>query len=111
MLGCLATCPSKYPPMPLTDLAIRQAKPGPKPTKFFDARGLYLLIKPAGQQGRGKQRQLMVDDCLSTAIDQDISAAFARAVPVRDELFDLPRNKRLPRFASTPHLRRHANAL
>ncbi len=34
--------------MPLTDTAIRNAKPLDKPYKLSDAQGLYLLIKPNG---------------------------------------------------------------
>lgn len=34
--------------MPLTDTAIRNAKPGAKPAKLFDERGLFLLVTPAG---------------------------------------------------------------
>ncbi|MEI6644155.1 MAG: Arm DNA-binding domain-containing protein [Novosphingobium sp.] len=34
--------------MALTDVAIRQAKPGPKPYKVADGEGLYLLMTPAG---------------------------------------------------------------
>ena len=34
--------------MPLTDLAIRAAKPGEKDRKMADAHGLYILIKPNG---------------------------------------------------------------
>lgn len=34
--------------MPLTDTAIRNAKPGEKPSKLFDERGLFLLVTPAG---------------------------------------------------------------
>lgn len=34
--------------MPLTDTAIRKAKPGTKPVRLFDERGLYLEIAPAG---------------------------------------------------------------
>ncbi len=34
--------------MPLTDIAIRNAKPGEKPTKMFDERGLFLLVTPTG---------------------------------------------------------------
>ncbi len=36
----------------LTDAAIRNAKPSPKPYKIFDSGGLYLLIKPAGKYWR-----------------------------------------------------------
>jgi len=34
--------------MPLTDVAIRKAKPGAKPRKMFDGLGLYLWVTPAG---------------------------------------------------------------
>ena len=36
--------------MPLTDLAIRTAKPGERPVKVFDERGLYLEIRPTGSK-------------------------------------------------------------
>ena len=39
----------KWPPiMPLSDLAIRSAKHGPKPIKLADERGLFLLLQPSG---------------------------------------------------------------
>lgn len=34
--------------MALTDVAIRQAKPGPKATKLSDEKGMFLLVTPAG---------------------------------------------------------------
>jgi integrase len=34
--------------MPLTDAAIRKAKPGNKPFKLFDERGLLILVAPSG---------------------------------------------------------------
>jgi integrase len=34
--------------MPLTDTVLRQAKPGPKPIKLSDERGLFLLLQPSG---------------------------------------------------------------
>ena len=34
--------------MPLTDTAVRNAKPGEKPVKMFDERGLFLIVTPAG---------------------------------------------------------------
>lgn len=36
--------------MPLIDVSVRQAKPGDKPRKLADERGLYLLIKPGGSK-------------------------------------------------------------
>ncbi|WP_425228560.1 tyrosine-type recombinase/integrase [Sphingomonas sp.] len=34
--------------MPLTDVTVRTAKPGPKPIKLSDERGLFLLVQPSG---------------------------------------------------------------
>lgn len=34
--------------MPLNDVAIRAAKPGPKPIKLSDEKGLFLLVAPSG---------------------------------------------------------------
>lgn len=34
--------------MPLTDTAVRNAKPGEKPVKLYDERGLFIIITPAG---------------------------------------------------------------
>lgn len=34
--------------MPLSDIAIRTAKPGTKPIKLSDERGLFLLVQPSG---------------------------------------------------------------
>ena len=34
--------------MPLTDIAIRKAKPADKMQRLFDGGGLYLEISPAG---------------------------------------------------------------
>jgi hypothetical protein len=36
--------------MPLTDAAIRAAKPKVKPYKIGDSHGLYLLINPVGSK-------------------------------------------------------------
>jgi integrase len=34
--------------MPLTDTTIRNAKPGEKPAKLYDERGLFVIVTPAG---------------------------------------------------------------
>ncbi|MCJ2187225.1 Arm DNA-binding domain-containing protein [Novosphingobium beihaiensis] len=34
--------------MALTDVTIRNAKPGPKPVKLADGGGMFLLVTPAG---------------------------------------------------------------
>ncbi len=65
--------------MPLTVLAIRNAKPGNKPVRLYDSGGLYLEVTPSG--GRwwrfayrfGGKRKLM-----SLGIYQDITLAEAR---------------------------------
>jgi len=36
--------------MPLTDTAIKKAKPGPLPVKLSDGKGLYLLVAPTGSK-------------------------------------------------------------
>ena len=36
--------------MPLTDTAIKKAKPGPGPAKLSDAKGMYLLVNPNGSK-------------------------------------------------------------
>jgi hypothetical protein len=36
--------------MPLTDTKVKQAKPGDKPIKLSDAKGLFLLIQPNGSK-------------------------------------------------------------
>ena len=42
--------PLKCTVMPLTDIAIENAKPGEKPNKLTDGGGLYLLINPSGSR-------------------------------------------------------------
>lgn len=56
--------------MPLTDTAIRNAKPLDKPYKLSDAQGLYLLIKPNGSKlwqlkyrFGGKEKKLAFGAC------------------------------------------------
>ena len=51
--------------MPITDVSIRNAKPSQKSARFFDERGLYLEIAPAGGKWwrlkyrfRGKEKRL-----------------------------------------------------
>jgi hypothetical protein len=48
--------------MPLTETAIKKAKPGPKPVKLSDGKGLYLLVNPVGSKlWRWKYRVLGPD--------------------------------------------------
>ena len=36
--------------MPLTDTAVKKAKPGPKPAKLTDGKRMYLVVNPAGSK-------------------------------------------------------------
>jgi len=65
--------------MPLTDIAVRNAKPGPKPYKVRDERGLFLEIRPNG----GKWWRLRYffggkEKMLSLGVYPDVSLKDAR---------------------------------
>lgn len=65
--------------MPLTDTAIRNAKPGAKPVKLFDERGLYLEISPAGGKWwRLKYRFAGKEKRLSLGVYPDVGLKEAR---------------------------------
>ncbi|MFN0194226.1 MAG: Arm DNA-binding domain-containing protein [Aestuariivirga sp.] len=66
--------------MPLTDTTIRNAKPGEKPKKLYDAGGLYLKIAPSGGKGwRFKYRHGGKEKRLSFGVFPDASLKEARA--------------------------------
>lgn len=70
--------------MPLTDIAIRNAKPASKPYKMGDTGGLYLLITPAGGKlWRLKFRVAAKEKLLALGAWPDTSLAVARTK--RDE--------------------------
>jgi integrase len=65
--------------MPLTDTSIRNAKPGAKPIKLFDERGLFLLVTPNG--GKWWRSRFMFDGkekLLSLGVYPDVSLKDAR---------------------------------
>jgi integrase len=65
--------------MPLTDTTIRTAKPGAKPTKLYDERGLFLLVTPAGGKWwRLKYRFEDKEKLLSLGVYPDVSLKDAR---------------------------------
>ncbi|MEM7665855.1 MAG: integrase arm-type DNA-binding domain-containing protein [Pseudomonadota bacterium] len=65
--------------MALTDTAIRNAKPGEKPKKMFDERGLFLLVQPSGGKlWRLKYRYLGKEKKLSLGRYPDVSLKVAR---------------------------------
>ncbi|MEO6165679.1 MAG: Arm DNA-binding domain-containing protein, partial [Candidatus Binatia bacterium] len=65
--------------MPLTDTALRSAKPREKPFKLFDAGGLHLLVNPAGGKWwRWKYRFGGKAKLLSFGVYSDVSLKAAR---------------------------------
>lgn len=65
--------------MPLTDTAIKKAKPGAKPVKLSDGKGLYLLVSPAGSKlWRWKYRVLGKEKVMALGAYPDVSLAQAR---------------------------------
>ena len=65
--------------MALTDTSIRNAKPGDKPKKLFDERGLFLLVQPSGGKlWRLKYRYLGKEKKLSLGTYPDVSLRVAR---------------------------------
>lgn len=67
--------------MPLTDVAIRRAKPAAKPQKLSDSGGLYLFITPAGAKSwRWKYRFGGKEKLLTLGLYPDVSLAAARGL-------------------------------
>jgi integrase len=65
--------------MPITNAAILNAKPGMKPVRIFDERGLYLEVSPAGGKWwRLKYRLGGKEKRLSLGVYPDISLKVAR---------------------------------
>lgn len=65
--------------MSLTDTAIKKAKPGDKPVKLSDGKGLYLLVNPVGSKlWRWKYRFLGKEKVMSLGAYPDVSLAQAR---------------------------------
>lgn len=65
--------------MPLTDTAIKKVKPGIKPVKLSDGKGMYLLVNPAGSKlWRWKYRVLGKEKVMTLGAYPDVSLAQAR---------------------------------
>lgn len=65
--------------MPLTDTVIKKTKPGIKPVKLSDGKGMYLLVNPAGSKlWRWKYRVLGKEKSMSLGAYPDVSLAQAR---------------------------------
>ena len=78
-LGAFYNCSSEMPPMPLTNIAIRNAKPAGKPVRLFDGGGLYVEISPSGGKlWRWKYRFDGKEKRLAFGAYPEISLVFAR---------------------------------
>lgn len=65
--------------MSLTDAAVKKAKPGDKPFKLTDSKGMYLLVTPTGSKlWRSKYRVLGKEKVLAIGSYPDVSLAQAR---------------------------------
>lgn len=65
--------------MPLTDTAIRNAKPRPRPFKMFDEKGMYLLVTPSkGKWFRLKYRFNGKEKQISLGVYPDVGLKDAR---------------------------------
>ncbi|WP_261528012.1 tyrosine-type recombinase/integrase [Burkholderia multivorans] len=65
--------------MPLTDTAIRTAKPAPKIQKLYDSNGLFLQVMPSGQKyWRLKYYFAGKEKLLALGVYPDVSLAVAR---------------------------------
>jgi integrase len=65
--------------MPLSDVAIRKAKPAAKPVKLADGSGLYLLLNPTGSKlWRWKYRVAGKEKLLALGAYPDVSLVDAR---------------------------------
>ena len=65
--------------MPLTDVGVRSAKPGAKPVKLFDERGLFIIVTPTGGKWwRLKYRFDNKEKLLSLGVYPDVGLKDAR---------------------------------
>lgn len=64
--------------MPLTDTAVRQAKPTEKPRKLSDSGGLYLLVNKAGRYWRWKYRHGGKEKVMALGVYPNVTLAQAR---------------------------------
>jgi len=81
--------------MPLTDAAIRSAKPLEKPYKLFDGGGLYLLVNPDGSRWwRVKYRYAGKEKSLSVGVYRPGAPGHVAAKEARDQLDAIKRQLR-----------------
>ena len=71
--------------MALTDVAIKNAKPGAKPVKITDGSGMFLLVTPTGGKlWRLKYRIDGREKLLAIGVYPDVSLSAARKCKVDD---------------------------
>ncbi|MBO9766536.1 MULTISPECIES: tyrosine-type recombinase/integrase [Xanthomonas] len=79
ILGYLADRLTQIPPMPLSDLAIRRAKPTDRPQKLSDGGGLYLMVAVnGGRYWRWKYRFAGKEKLLAIGVYPEVPLALAR---------------------------------
>jgi hypothetical protein len=93
--------------MPLNDIAIRAAKPGLKPFKLSDERGLFLLVQPSGgklwrlkYRIAGKEKKLSIGRYPDVAL-KDARELGAEARKLIATGIDPSEKKRLDRLGAT----------
>jgi hypothetical protein len=93
--------------MPLTDTAIRTAKPTDKPFRLFDARGLYIEVSPSGGKWwRFKYRVGGKEKRISLGVYPEVSLKTAREK--RDEVRKTLASGVDPSHARKAHAATHA---
>ena len=76
--------------MALTDTAVRNARPGAKPVKLFDERGLFLIVTPSGGKWwRFRYKFDGKEKLLSLGVYPDVPLA---SRTVKDEEIGKPQN-------------------
>jgi len=89
--------------MPLSDMLVRNAKPGSRPRKLFDERGLFLLVNPNGRRwwrtvgGAESSRAAEGNRCDLGTHDQSRPGAPAQ-IAHKPEPVDANQSDRVPSF-------------
>jgi hypothetical protein len=93
--------------MPLTDMACRTAKPGPKRRKLSDGEGLQLWVQPNGSRlwqlayrFNGRQKQMSLGPYPDVSLAEARDRRFAARRLLRDGIDPADRRKRLQKGLS-----------
>lgn len=98
--------------MPLSDPAIKKAKPTDKPYKLSDEKGLYLLVNTAGKYWRMNYRFSAKQKTLALGVYPDVSLARAREKrdDARQKIADGIDPSELKKATKTQRVERAANS-